>query len=103
MEKEAGKKCSKIQTELDDVLQEQETDRNSIEFERRRLREYAEKVRQKEGEIQRHSRQAETLAERIESQNNVIEDETRSLVHLENLVSIYRSSSLRNWNKSGGF
>ncbi len=54
LQKEVGKKTSKIQAELDDIMQEQDTDNNSAEYERRRLREFADKKRQKENEIAKH-------------------------------------------------
>ncbi len=49
--REAGKKCSTIQSELASLNQDQDLDKRQMENERRRLGEFAGKVTQKKTEI----------------------------------------------------
>ncbi|MCP9258845.1 Structural maintenance of chromosomes protein 1A [Dirofilaria immitis] len=80
---EATKRCGVIDMELNKLLQEQETEKNNLQFEQRRLTHANDRVKNKEQEIERISRQGEQLSENIVSQNNLIQDEKKNLQNLE--------------------
>ncbi|VDK74855.1 unnamed protein product [Litomosoides sigmodontis] len=80
---EATKRCGIIDMELNKLLQEQETEKNNLQFEQRRLAHAADRVKNKEQEMERLSRQGEQLAENIVSQTNLIDDEEKNLQNLE--------------------
>uniref|UniRef100_A0A915Q3C1 Structural maintenance of chromosomes protein n=1 Tax=Setaria digitata TaxID=48799 RepID=A0A915Q3C1_9BILA len=80
---EATKRCGVIDMELNKLLQEQETEKNNLQFEQRRLAHANDRVKNKEQEIERMSRQGEQLAENIVSQSSLIDDEKKNLQNLE--------------------
>ncbi|VDN02476.1 unnamed protein product [Thelazia callipaeda] len=80
---EATKRCGVMDMELNKLLQEQETEKNNLQFEQRRLAQAVDRVKNKEQEIERLSRQGEQLSENIILQSNLIDDEKKNLENLE--------------------
>uniref|UniRef100_A0A914CSH9 Structural maintenance of chromosomes protein n=1 Tax=Acrobeloides nanus TaxID=290746 RepID=A0A914CSH9_9BILA len=88
LKREVEKKSGLISAELDNLTQEQETTRNSVEFDKRRLDTWTNKIAEKEKEIVRQRKVAENLQETEESQASLLDEERKNLKNLEQEVKI---------------
>lgn len=75
--------------ELDNKKQEQETNRNAVEYEKRRLAGFRERVKQKQLEIKRENKNLESLKESEETKKQLVETENKNLKIFEQEVLFF--------------
>lgn len=78
-----------VSIELDNKKQEQETDRNAVEYEKRRLAGFKERIKQKQLEIEREKKNLESLKESEETKKQLVETENKNLKILEQEVCFF--------------
>lgn len=83
---DAARQSASLQSELDDIQAEDDTDSMALKTDKGRLGEIGSRIQAKQKEMEIQRQKVEQLAEDLDTQQSAIDDERRGFQQLENEV-----------------